>query len=489
MPPSPTRTRASWIALALLATTQFVLILDAAIVNVALPSIGRDLDFARADLSWVTNAYTLTFGGFLLLGGRMADLVGRRRLFVAGLALFIIASFAGSLAASALWLVLARAGQGLGAALVSPAALSLVMTLFREGAARNKALGIWGAMAASGGAAGSVIGGVLTQWLGWQAVLYVNVPIGLVAIALAPRLLPEGRSEARARTFDVAGAVSVTAGLALLVYALVDANDAGWGSAQTLGLGALALGLVATFLVVESRSAHPLVPLGIFRLRTLRGANILTVLTTTAMFPMFFFVTLYLQEVLGYGPVLAGLGGLPLALTLVGGAQLAPRIVTRIGVKVPLVTGFLLASTGLAWLSRISAGGGFVTDVLGPSLVIGIGAPLAFVSGMIAATSEAPASQAGLASGLINTSQQIGGALGLAALVAVVTARTQAATVAGVRAPAAALNEGLQAGLLGGALVMLTAALLATVLIPSKGRRTDSVAVEDSPAEMERVPA
>lgn len=488
MPPSSTRTRASWIALALLATTQFVLILDAAIVNVALPSIGRDLDFAREDLSWVTNAYTLTFGGFLLLGGRMADLVGRRRLFVAGLALFIVASLVGSLAVSALWLVLARAGQGLGAALVSPAALSLVMTLFPEGAARNKALGIWGAMAASGGAAGSVIGGVLTQWLGWQAVLYVNVPIGLVAIALAPRLLPQGRSEAGSRTFDVAGAVSVTAGLALLVYALVDANDAGWGSAQTLGLGALAVGLIAAFLVIESRSAHPLVPLGIFRLRMLRGANILTVLTTTAMFPMFFFVTLYLQEVLGYGPVLAGLGGLPLALTLVAGAQLAPRVATRIGVKVPLVTGFLLASTGLAWLSRISPDGGFVTDVLGPSLVIGIGAPLAFVSGMIAATTGAPASQAGLASGLINTSQQIGGALGLAALVAVVTARTQAATVAGARAPAVAFNEGLQAGLLGGAVVTLVAALLATVLIPARDGRTDGDP-EDSQAVRERVPA
>lgn len=490
MSSAPTQTRASWIALALLATTQFVLILDAAIVNVALPSIGRDLGFAREDLSWVTNAYVLTFGGFLLLGGRVADLAGRRRLFVAGLGLFIAASLAGSLAVSALWLVLARAGQGLGAALVSPAALSLVMTLFPEGAQRNKALGIWGAMAASGGAAGSVIGGVLTQWLGWQAVLYVNVPIGLIAIALAPRLLPKARSVDGPRTFDVAGAVSVTAGLALLVYALVDANDAGWGSGQTLGLGALALALIGAFVVIESQSAHPLVPLGIFRLRTLRGANMLTVLTTMAMFPMFFFVTLYLQEVLGYGPVLAGLGGVPLALTLAGGAQLAPRVVTRIGVKTPLVVGFLVTSAGLAWLSRISAtGGGFVTEVLGPSVVIGLGAPLAFVSGMIAATSGAPASQAGLASGLINTSQQIGGALGLAALVAVVTARTQAVTAAGVGAPALAFNEGLQAGLLGGAVVTLVAALLATVLIsPRDGRASRTHTAQDSQAEMERVP-
>ena len=238
------------LALALLAVTQFVLILDSAIVTVALPSIGTDLDFASADLSWVINAYALLFGGFLLLGGRMADLVGRRRMFMAGLILFTVASLAGALAQSALWLVIARGAQGLGAALVSPAALSLVMSLFREGSERNKALGVWGAVAGSGGAAGAILGGVLTDAFSWQAVLYVNIPVGIAAVALAPRLLPEGRDVAGIRSFDLAGAVSVTAGLALLIYAVVDADSAGWGSTQTLGLGAISLALIAAFLAI-----------------------------------------------------------------------------------------------------------------------------------------------------------------------------------------------------------------------------------------------
>ncbi|MEP6952457.1 MAG: MFS transporter, partial [Solirubrobacteraceae bacterium] len=289
--------RSKWLALALLATTQFVIVLDASIVNVALPSIGRDLDFAQDDLAWVVNAYTLTFGGFLLLGGRLADLLGRRRLFIVGLIVFSVASLLGGLAQSDVWLIAARALQGLGAALVSPAALSIVTNTFAEGAERNRALGVWGAVAGSGGAAGVLLGGVLTEYLGWEWVLFVNVPIGLVMAFLAPRLLEESLDEGRERVFDVAGAVLVTAGLSLLVYTLVDANKVGWASTQTIVLGAISLALLAAFVLVEARTSHPLVPFSIFRLRTLRGANAVALLVAMSLFSMFFFISLYLQQV------------------------------------------------------------------------------------------------------------------------------------------------------------------------------------------------
>ena len=455
------------LALALLASTQFVLILDAAIVGVALPSIGRDLGFAREDLSWVPNAYTLMFGGFLLLGGRMADLLGRRRLFIAGVVLFSTASLAGALAQSPLWLVLARGVQGLGAAIVSPAALSLVMTLFREGSERNKALGVWGAVAGSGGAAGVILGGVLTEWLGWEAVLYVNVPIGIVAALLATRLLPEGREAAGTRTFDVAGAVSVTAGLVVLVYALVDANDAGWGSAQTLGLGAAALLLLATFVAIERRASHPLMPLRIFANRAVRGANVVSLAMTMAMFPMFFFLTFYTQQVLGYSPIESGLSQLPIAISIVVSAGLASQVVTRVGYKITTASGLVVASAGLFWFGQVSPDGSFLADVLGPSIVCGFGVAFAFVAATIAATTGVSGAQAGLASGLVNASQQIGGALGLAVLVALATARTDAVDAA----QRVALNEGYQAGFLGGAALALLGALLALLLLSSRESR------------------
>jgi EmrB/QacA subfamily drug resistance transporter len=479
MPPSAVN---KGLALALLASTQFVLILDAAIVGVALPSIGRDLDFAREDLSWVANAYTLMFGGFLLLGGRIADLVGRRRMFMAGLVLFTAASLLGALAQSALWLVLARGAQGLGAALISPAALSLVMTLFTDGSERNKALGVWGAVAGSGGAAGVILGGVLTEWLGWEAVLYVNVPIGLVAAFLAPRLLPAGREgadSARAgamgddgeaagpRSFDVAGAVTVTAGLTMLVYALVDANDAGWGSAQTLGLAAAAVALLAVFVAIELRTPRPLAPLAIFRNRALRGANIVSVTMTMAFFPMFFFLTFYAQLVLGYEPIEAGFAQLPIALSIIVFAGVASQIVTRAGYKTTIVIGLLVAAVGLLWFAQASAGGSFMADILGPSLVTGFGLAFAFVAATIAATSGVSGEQAGLASGLVNTSQQIGGALGLAVLIALSTARTDAVDAA----PTVALAEGYQAGFLGGAGLALLGALLTVLLLSSRESR------------------
>jgi EmrB/QacA subfamily drug resistance transporter len=458
-----TRSRKS-AALRLLAATQFVLVLDASIINVALPSIGRDLAVDEADLTWVVNAYILLFGGFLLLGGRLADLLGRRRMYVAGLGLFAAASLAGGLAQSGGWLVTARGIQGLGAALVSPAALALLMTMFREGAERNRALGVWAALGGSGGAAGAILGGVLSEGLGWEAVLFVNVPVGVLGAVLAARLLPGEQDAPERGGFDAAGALTVTAGLALLIYALVDASDAGWGSVQTLGLGAVAAALLAAFGAIEARSRTPLVPLRVFRNRTLRGANIVTVLNTGALFPMFFFVTLYTQEVLGYGAVESGLAQLPLAATIATSATLAPRVVARTGYRPALVAGLLLLAGGLLWLAQLSPDGTFAGDLLGPSLVIGVGEGLVWVASMVGATSGAQASDAGLASGIVNTAQQLGGALGIAALVAV-------ATAASPGSGGAALTEGFSAGLTAGAGVAAAAAVLAAVLLrePRRG--------------------
>ncbi len=469
------------LALALLAATQFVLILDIAIVTVALPSIGTDLDFATADLSWVINAYALLFGGFLLLGGRMADLIGRRRMFMAGLIIFTAASLAGALAQSALWLVIARGTQGLGAALVSPAALSMVMTLFPEGSERNKALGVWGAVAGSGGAAGAILGGVLTDVFSWQAVLYVNIPVGIAAVALAPRLLPEGRDVAGVRSFDVAGATSVTAGLALLIYAVVDAPDAGWGSTQTLVLGAISLALIAAFVAIEAAAERPLLPLRTFRNRMLRSANLGALLTTMALFPMWFILTLYTQQVLGYTPLEAGLAQLPIALLIVLAAAPTQQLVTRIGPRVPMVAGLLLVAGGLFWFAQVSPGGSFIADILGPSVLAGVGAAMAFIAGTIAATTGTAEDDAGLASGLLNTSQQVGGAIGVAAIAAIATARTTNVISAGEGVPAVALTEGYQTGYLVAATVALVAAIVVAALVPS---RTEQRSTEAEPARI-----
>ena len=422
MPSQATRDQ-RWIALALLASAMFVVVLDASIVNVALPSIGRDLQFSQDDLSWVVNAYVLVFGGFMLLGGRMADLLGRRRVFIAGLILFVLASLAGGLAQSDGQLIAARSVQGLGAALLSPAALSLVTVLFADGADRNKAMGVWGAVAGSGGAVGVLLGGVLTRWAGWEWVFFVNVPIGLAAAALAPRLLPESRRQGR-RHFDVAGAASITAGLSVLVYALVDANNAGWTSTQTLGLGALALALVAAFVAIEARTAAPLVPFAILRLRTLTGANAVALLVAAALFSMFFFVSLYMQQVLGYDALKAGVSYLPLALGIIVSAGVASQLVTRIGFKPVFVAGLVLTAGGLGWFAQMSPDGSYVGDILFPSLLSAVGLGFAFVPMTIAAVAGVQEREAGLASGLINTSQQIGGALGLAILASVANTRT-----------------------------------------------------------------
>jgi len=470
--------RANGLALALLAMTQFVIVLDASIVNVALPSIGRALDFSQDNLSWVVNAYTLTFGGFLLLGGRLADLLGRRRMFMLGLVLFSVASLLGGLAQSDVWLIAARAAQGLGAALISPAALSLVTTMFSEGSERNRALGVWGAVAGSGGAAGVLLGGMLTEWAGWEWVLFVNVPIGLAAVALAPRLLPESRDEDRVRAFDATGATLVTAGLALLVYTLVDAESAGWTSTQTLGLGALSLAILAAFVVWEARASHPLMPFDIFRLQTLRGANVVGLLIGMSLFSMFFFISLYLQQVLGYDALKAGFAYLPLALTIILSAGLASQLVTRVGFKPTLIGGMLLIAAGLAWFSQVSPGGSYLGDVLFPSLLAAMGLGLAFVPVTIAAVTGTRPDEAGLASGLINTSQQVGGALGLAILSSIATSRTASVLEGGVRDQSVALTDGFQTAFLVGCGFALAGAVLAAVLISSRDSREHAVAAQ-----------
>jgi EmrB/QacA subfamily drug resistance transporter len=475
-------------ALLLLAMTQFVIVIDASIVNVALPSIGAHLHFARDDLSWVVNAYTLTFGGFLLLGGRMADLLGRRLMFMLGLVVFSLASFAGGVAQSEAWLIAARAVQGLGAAIVSPAALSIITTTFAEGAERNQALGIWGAVAGAGGAAGVLLGGVLTSGLSWRWVLFVNVPIGLAAAALAPRTLMESRAEDGTKTFDFPGAITVTAGLALLVYAVVDAVNKGWGSSTTLLRIAGAVVLLAAFIVIETRQREPLMPFSIFRLRTLRGANIVGLLIGMSLFSMFFFISLYLQNVLGYSPIRTGVSYLPLAVGIILSAGAASQIVTRVGFKPPLIAGLLLIAGGLVWFAQVPAPGGhFGSNVLGPSLLAAVGLGFAFVPVTIAAVTGTEPQEAGLASGLINTSQQVGGALGLAILATIANSRTQSLFHAGVHNPAVALTKGFDRAFLIGAGFAVAGAILAAVLISSRDSREHAVAAQS--AEPEASPA
>ncbi len=475
--PDLTSARGKNLALMLLAMTQFVIVIDASIVNVALPSIGAHLHFSRDNLSWVVNAYTLTFGGFLLLGGRLADLLGRRRMFMIGLVVFSLASLAGGLAQSEAWLIIARAIQGLGAAIVSPAALSIITTTFAEGAERNRALGIWGAVAGAGGAAGVLLGGILTSGLSWRWVLFVNVPIGLAAAALAPRLLLESHAEDGTEGFDIPGAVTVTAGLALLVYAVVDAVNVGWGSTDTLLRLAGSAVLLVAFVVIERRQRHPLLPFSIFRLRTLRGADIIGLLIGMSLFSMFFFISLYLQNVLHFSPIKTGISYLPLAVGIIISAGAASQLVTRVGFKPVLTGGMLLVAAALVWFSRVPAtGGSFSANVLGPSLLAAFGLGFSFVPVTIAAVTGTRPHEAGLASGLINTSQQVGGALGLAILATVANSRTQSLLHAGVHNTSIALTKGFDRAFLVGAGFAIAGAILTTILISSRDSREQAAA-------------
>jgi EmrB/QacA subfamily drug resistance transporter len=442
-----------------------MIVLDTTIVNVALPSIREDLGFSETSLAWVVNAYLLTFGGFLLLGGRLGDLFGHRRLFLIGIALFTAASLACGLATSQAVLVGARALQGVGGAVVSAVALSLMMTLFTEPAERAKAMGVFGFVAAGGGSVGVLLGGILTDALDWHWIFLVNLPVGVAVYVLSLRLLPAARGQAGETRLDVAGAVTVTAALMVAVYAIVNGNEVGWSSGRTLGLLAAAGALLAVFLVIEARTPSPLVPLGLFRLRNLATANVVGVLWAAAMFAWFFLSALYLQLVLGYSPLEVGLAFLP--ANLIMGALslgLSAKLVLRFGIRPPLVAGMLLVAAGLALFARAPVDGSFVVDVLPSMVVLGLGVGMAFNPVLLAAMSDVEQSEAGLASGVVNTAFMMGGALGLAVLASLAASRTDALLAAGDDS-LAALNGGYQLAFLVGALFAVAAAVLGGALL------------------------
>jgi EmrB/QacA subfamily drug resistance transporter len=402
-----------WKALAIVCAAFFMTVLDVSIVNVALPSIGKALDFSRDNLQWVITAYSITFGGFLLLGGRAADLLGRRRLFLAGVVLFTIASFLCGLAWSEGVLIAARAIQGLGAAMISPAALSIIMTTFDEGPERNKALGIWGAIGGSGAAVGVLAGGVLTKYLGWEWIFFVNVPVGAAAFLLAPRFVRESRSE-RETSQDIAGAVTVTAGLALLVFAVSKAPEHGWGSGWTITRLAISAALLVAFLVIEARVKDPIMPFRIFRVRTVAGANVAGLLLGAVVFANFFILTLYVQQVLHWSALKTGFTFIATAGTAVLWAGVAQALVTRVGAKAIMAVGFVAMIAGMLWYTQIPADASYWTDLLPGYLLVGFALPFSFIPVSIAALAGVHFDEAGLASGLINTAQQIGGAIGVA---------------------------------------------------------------------------
>ena len=445
--------RRKWYALALLLGVQFMVVLDIAIVNVALPSIQLDLGFSQEDLQWVVSAYALFFGGFLLLGGRVADIVGRRKVFIAGLIIFSAASLLSALAWSDTALILARAAQGLGAAIITPAALSILTVTFAEGKERNTALGFWGAVGAFGAVAGVLLGGVLTDWLSWEWIFYVNIPVGILGLVLAPILLSESR-DASVKSFDVPGAVLVTSGLVVLVYAITQANSYGWTSVETIGLFASAGVLLAAFVAWEARTKEPLMPFSIFRLRTLVGANVVGLAMGTAMFAMFLMLTLYMQQVLTYSAMKTGVAYLAVAGTAIFWSALAAQLVTRIGVKPVLVAGMTFLSVGLIYFTQVSVDGSYVGDLLPGFLLIAVGLGFSFVPISIAALAGVQPSEAGLASGLLNTSQQIGGALGIAVLSAIATSATNDQLASGAAVPNA-LTDGFQAAFIGAAAIGL----------------------------------
>ena len=460
--------RRRWIALAVLAMADFMVILDASIVNVALPSIGRALGLSQGGLSWVVNAYVLTFGGFLLLGGRLADLLGRRRMFMAGLAVFSAASLAGGLAPSGAALVAARAVQGLAAAVLAAAALSLVTATFAEGPERNRAMGIWGSVAGSGAAAGVLLGGVLTTSLGWRWTLFVNVPIGVACAAAAPRLIAESRAPGEDRGFDLAGAITVTTGLGALVYGLVGAGSAGWAAPRTVASLAAAAALLTAFVVIEQRARGPLFPFSIFRHPVLRAANVIMLPTGAALLSLFFVLSLYEQQVLRYSALQAGLSQLPLAITIIAAAGLASRLTSQAGLKPTLLAGLVLFAAGLAWLTRVTDTSSFAVGILGPSLLIGAGLGLAFVALTIGSVTGTEPREAGLASGLINSSQQVGGALGLAVAATIATAQTTRSLASGAT-HAAALTSGYRLAFLAAAALAAVGAAAALALVPNSG--------------------
>jgi EmrB/QacA subfamily drug resistance transporter len=467
-----------WVVLVLICIAQFMVILDATIVNVALPSIQKDLNLSEGNLQWIVNAYTLVFGGFLLLGGRLGDLIGRKRIFLIGLVIFTTASLLDGLSSSEGMLIGARALQGLGAALVSPAALSIISTTFAEGRERARALGVWAAIAIGGSAVGLVLGGFLTQYFSWQWIFFVNVPVGIAAFVLSLRLIPESRDEHAHRSYDIAGAVTVTGGLMALVYAIVGAQSAGWGSAKTIGFFALAGVLLAAFVAIELRAKAPLVRLSIFRVRSLLTANVTMFLAASAIFAMFFFNTLYLQRVLGYEPLTAGLAFLPFTAGIIVSAGLASTFAPRIGVRPVAAVGMLLTAGGLLLLTQLPVHGSYAADVLPSILLSSLGMGAVFMPLTLVATTGLRNEDQGLASGLFNTSQQIGGALGLAILSTIATSKT--ASAGGTATEALVVGFHWAFGV--GAVIMLAALVVMLSLLRKRDvERIEQEAASDEP--------
>jgi EmrB/QacA subfamily drug resistance transporter len=469
-----------WIVLVLVCLAQFMVVLDATVTNVALPSIQADLGMSDADLQWIVNAYTLVFGGFLLLGGRAGDLIGRKRVFLAGVVLFTTASALCGIASSQEMLIIGRGIQGLGAALVSPAALSIVTTTFAEGPLRTKAMGVWAAIAVGGGAVGLILGGALTDYLSWPWIFFVNVPVGIATFFLSLRLVPESKDEHAHKSFDVAGAVTITSALILLVYGIVRSAEKGWGSGEVIGILAASAVLHAAFVVIEHRSKEPLLRLGIFRIRSLRSANIVMLLVASGLFAMFFFNTLYVQNVLGYSALKAGLAFVPFTAGIIVGSVLSQSLIPRLGARDVPVIGLVLGVLGMLAFLRLEPGGSYLTDLLPGILLASIGMGLVFVPVTLIATSGLPPSDAGLASGIFNTSQQIGGALGLAVLSTLATSATSDELSSLGRQPteaetANALVQGFHVAYLTSAIVLAVAAVVLRLTL----RRSDVAAVSE----------
>ncbi len=474
--------RKRWFALALIVTAQFMVVLDVAIVNVALPSIKTDLNFSQENLQWVITAYSILFGGVLLLGGRLADLLGRRRLFIAGILLFTVSSLLDGFAWSEGSLIAFRSLQGLGAALVSPAALSMLTTLFREGRERNVALGIWGAVSGSGGAAGVLLGGALTSAFNWSWIFFINVPVGLLVLALSPVLLRESRAELDHRHFDSAGAASITGGLMVLVYAMTRATQHGWATAETIGLLVAAAVLIVGFVVIELRSKAPLLPMRIFRLRSLTASNVSGLLLGGAIFAQFFLLTLYMQQVLHYSALKTGVAYIALTLTIIAFSGVAQALVTRLGVRRVLTTGMVVSAAGLVLYARLPVDGHYFWNLFPAFLLSGVGLALAFVPMSIGALTGVAAADAGIASGLINTSQQIGGAIGVAVATTIATTLTAnyVDVHPGTNALAGgALTHGFQAAFYVLAGIAVFGAVVAAVFTESHSRVADAEPSEE----------
>jgi EmrB/QacA subfamily drug resistance transporter len=480
--------RRKWLGLAVIVAAQFMVVLDVAIVNVALPSIKTDLGFSQESLQWVITAYSIFFGGVLLLGGRLADLLGRRRLFMGGLALFTVASLLDGLAWNEASLIAFRSLQGLGAAMLSPAALSILTTTFREGRERNLALGIWGAASGSGGAAGVLLGGALTSGLSWSWIFFINVPVGILVLAISPWLLQESRADLRHRTFDFAGAASITGGLMLLVYAMTRATQHGWTTAETIGLLIASVVLIAGFFVIELRSKAPLLPMRIFRLRTLTASNITGLLMGAAIFSQFFLLTLYMQQVLHYSALKTGVAYIALTLAVISFSAVAQALVNRFGVRPVLSSGLALSAVAIVMFARLPVDGTYFADLFPAFILSGIGLALAFVPMTVGALTGVRQADAGIASGLINTTQQIGGAIGVAVATTIATTYTTRFVDAHAGASplgGPALTHGFEVAFYVLAALAVVGAVVAAVMVESKPPKPQ---VEELP-EAEAVPA